>query len=208
VFTPTLSGLGERVNRAARDIDLETHIQDVVNVLEYEDLRGVVLVGHSYAGIVAKGVADRVPGRLTRVVYLDAFVPQDGQSLFDLVPPEGRLPLVQDAQARGDGWLLPAPPPDHPFLGVTDPDDVRWMIPRLTAQPLQTFMDPVHLAGTGAALPRTYIWCTRFGAPSPFAPFAARLRNDPSWRFRELASEHDAMITVPRELAQLLLEPA
>jgi hypothetical protein len=82
------------------------------------------------------------------------------------------------------------------------------MLPRLTAQPLQTFMDPVHLTGAGAGLPQTYIWCTRFGAPSPFAPFAVRLRNDPGWRFRELASEHDAMITVPRELAQLLLEPA
>src|SRR5262249_39099576 len=155
-------------------------------------------VGHSYAGIVVKGVADRVPGRVSRVVYLDAFVPQDGQSLFDFIPPERQAGLVAEAQAQADGWRLPSPPPDSPLFGVTDPDDVRWMIPRLAAQPLQTFTEPVRLTGSGASLPQTYIWCTRFGAPSPFGQFVARVRNDPSWRFRELASEHDAMITVPR----------
>jgi pimeloyl-ACP methyl ester carboxylesterase len=208
VFTPTLSGLGDRVHRAGPDIDLETHIQDMVHFLEYEDLNGVVLVGHSYAGMVITGVADRLPARLTRLIYLDAFVPGDGQALLDFASPEGRAGMLQDAQARGDGWRLLAPAPDSPFLNVTDPDDVAWVTPRLTAQPVQTFTQPVRLSGAGASLPRTYIWCTRLGAPSTFAPFAERLRNDPTWRYRELATGHDAMITAPRELTQLLLEPA
>jgi pimeloyl-ACP methyl ester carboxylesterase len=205
VFTPTLSGLGDRVHRATPDIDLETHIQDVVNFLEYEDLNGVMLVGHSYGGLVVTGVADRQPARLTRLIYLDAFVPGNGQSLMDLSLPGYRAETLQDAQARGDGWRVLAPAPDSPVLGVTDPDEVAWMTPRLTAQPLQTFTQPVRLSGAGASLPRTYIWCTRFG--SPFTQLAERLRNDPTWRYRELATGHDAMITAPRELTQLLLEP-
>lgn len=113
VFTPTLTGLGERAHLAKPDIGLETHIQDVVNVLEYEDLSHAILVANSSGGAVITGVADRVPERSARLVYLDAFVPEDGQSLLDIIP-VGRRPVMEAlVRTEGEGWLLPrfAPPP-------------------------------------------------------------------------------------------------
>src|SRR5215218_3749420 len=112
VFTPALTGLGERSHLANAQIDLDTHVLDVVGVLEYEDLLQVVLVGHSYGGMVITGVADRVPERLAQLVYLDAEVPMDGQSEFDLLPPEERAVYEDAARERGDGWRIPPPFPD------------------------------------------------------------------------------------------------
>ena len=206
VYTPTLAGLGERAHRAGPDIDLDTHVQDVVSFLEYEDLQGVVLVGHSYGGMVIRGVADRAPGRLARLVYLDAFVPEDGQALLDFVPPEGRAGMIQLAQARGDGWRVPARTPEQ--FGVRADADVRWVAPRLVAQPLQTFLQPLQLTGPATPLPRMYIRCAAYEEGSPFGQFGERFRRDPSWRYREIATGHDAMITEPAALTALLLEPA
>ena len=118
VHTPTLTGLGDRAHLINQEIGLETHIQDVVNVLEYEDLNRVILVGHSSSGAVVTGVAERAQERLAHVVYLDAFVPDDGQSLMDLIPPDRRQGMEQRVQAEGKGWLLPslAPVPWDQFL--------------------------------------------------------------------------------------------
>jgi pimeloyl-ACP methyl ester carboxylesterase len=206
VYAPTLAGLGDRAHRADPDIDLDTHVQDVVNVLEYEDLQDVVLVGHSYGGMVIRGVADRAPQRLARLIYLDAFVPDDGQALLDFVPAEGRAAMIQIAQTRGDGWRVPTRTPQQ--FGIADEADVRWVGQRLVDQPLKTFTQPVRVTGTGPALPRTYIRCAAGDEGSPYAPFGERLRRDPSWRYRELATGHAAMITAPEALARLLLEPA
>jgi len=206
VYTPTLAGLGERAHRAGPDMDLDTHVQDVVSFLEYEDLHGVVLVGHSYGGMVIRGVADQAPGRLARLVYLDAFLPEDGQALLDFAPPEGRAGMIQLAQARGDGWRIPTRTPEQ--FGVTVEADVRWVAARLVAQPLQTFLQPLRLSGSTAAMPRTYIRCAVDEGSSPFDQFAERVRRDPSWRYREIATGHDAMITDPAALTALLLEPA
>jgi pimeloyl-ACP methyl ester carboxylesterase len=109
-FSPTYTGLGERAHLADPDIDLSTHVQDVTAVLEFEDLQDVTLLGHSYGGMVATGVADRVPGRLARVVYIDAFAPQDGQSLFDLVGPKAEANMRAGALKDGEGWKLPINP--------------------------------------------------------------------------------------------------
>ncbi|MGH7860970.1 MAG: alpha/beta fold hydrolase, partial [Candidatus Dormibacteraceae bacterium] len=106
----TRTGLGERSHLASPDVDLDTHVQDVVNVLFYEDLREVVLVGHSYGGMVITGVADRCPERLSRLVYLDAAVPSDGMSISDQFGPERRQELIDRARREGDGWLLPPGP--------------------------------------------------------------------------------------------------
>ena len=110
LVTPSYTGLGERAHLANPSTDLETHVQDVLGVLECEDLRDVVLIGHSYGGMVATGVADRARDRIRHLVYLDAFVPQDGQSLFDLLPPEPRARMREDAKALGDGWRVPPNP--------------------------------------------------------------------------------------------------
>jgi pimeloyl-ACP methyl ester carboxylesterase len=214
VYTPTLTGLGERVHLAAPEIDLTTHIQDVVNVLEYEELREVVLVGHSYGGMVITGVADRAADRLAHLVYLDAFVPADGQALVDLIDPAGRQGLEERVLAEGDGWRLTSrrPVPWDVFVredyGVTDEADVRWMAGRLCPQPFKTFTEPVRSANAAAAgLACTYIRCIG-DSPGGALPRGAEEARRPKsgWRYREVATRHDAMVTKPRELADLFLE--
>jgi len=141
VHTPTLTGLGERSHLAHSEIGLDDHVLDVVNLIEYENLRRAILVGHSSSGAVVTGVADRVPKRIGRLVYLDAFVPEDGQALIDLIPPERRQGLEQRVLAEGEGWLLPSltPTPWDEFLlaawQITDARDRRWMLRRLAPMP-------------------------------------------------------------------------
>ncbi len=200
IFTPTYTGLGERAHQASRSINLETHIADVLAVIDCEDLRDFVLVGHSYGGMVATGVADRVPDRVSKLVYLDAFVPGDGQSLFDFLPPEERARRQQGAASGGDGWLLPPnpPPPD------TSPEDVAWITPRRRWQPIGCFNQPLHLKNPNAVRSRSYIYCTRLGPGDPFGQFAKRLRSDPAWQFHEIDASHSPNITAPEALAGLL----
>jgi pimeloyl-ACP methyl ester carboxylesterase len=206
VFTPTLTGLGERSHLASPEVDLNTHVKDILGVLEYEDLRDVILVGHSYGGMVITGVADKAGDRLAHIVYLDAFVPQDGQSVFSLLPPEAVSQFRQLAKDKGEGWrLLPLP---MERLGVTREADVHWVTSKLVLHPVKTFEQPLRLTNPAAAPSRrTYIFCTapRIGG---FEQFAKKVRADPGWRFHEFATGHDAMVTEPRKLADLLLEAA
>ena len=204
VFTPTLTGLGERRHLMSPDIGLETHIQDILGVLAYEDLHDVILVGHSYSGMVVTGVAYRVPDRIAELVYLDAFVPEDGKALVDYQPPQTRELFMEKTRTEGEGYKLPALIPPEAF-GITDEADLAWVRPRMDPHPLKTKLDPVRLADPrGAGIPRTFIRCTDPADP-PFAQFAQRVRSDGSWRYLELATGHGAMITKPRELADLLL---
>ena len=214
VFTPTLTGLGERAHLASRDVGLEVHVKDVANVLEYEDLRQVILVGNSSGGMVITGVADRMPERIAHVVYLDAFVPEDGQSMLDIIPPERRPLMEALVQQEGDGWLLPrfAPPPWEKFVPeawrITDEADLRWVLPRLRPTPFGHFKEPVRRNNTAAEkLPRTYIRCQGWPNAS-FDRYAEIARNATGWRHRELATSHLPYITHPRELADLLTEAA
>lgn len=201
VFTPTLTGLGERSHLANAEIDLNVHIQDVVNVLEYEDLRTVILVGHSYGGMVITGVSERAADRLAHLFYLDAFVPCDGQTLADLVAPQFRDELQQQAQASG-GLLPPFPVSQY---GVFAEADVRWVEPKLVPQPFKTLVTTVRLTNAKAlALPRSYVYCNS-PAMGPFDAFAERTRTEKGWRYHELATGHDAMVTMARPLADLLL---
>ncbi len=143
VFTPALTGLGERAHLAGPDIDLDTHIADVVGVLHYEDLRDVVLVGHSYGGMVITGAADRAADRLAQLVYLDGDVPMDGQSEFDLMPPEECAEYEEAARLRGEGWRIP--PPFLDPLPEDTPSVVAWAVQRMVAQPLRTMTQPLRL---------------------------------------------------------------
>jgi pimeloyl-ACP methyl ester carboxylesterase len=205
VQTPTLTGLGERAHLLSRAVDLETHVQDVVNVLRYEELREVVLVGHSYGGMVIAGVAERAAERLARLIYLDAFVPLDGRCLLDFFPERAREETLARARSEGDGWRLPPRYEEQPF-GVTDPADAAWVRSKLTAHPVATWTQPLRLASpTAAALPRTFVACTE---TSWFGQYADRARSEPGWGYRELPTGHDAMITTPRGLADLLREIA
>ena len=212
VFTPTLTGLGERAHLANREVGLGTHIEDVANVLKFEDIRDAILVGNSSGGMVITGVADRMPERIAHVVYLDAFVPEDGQSLFDIVPSERSQPMHELVQKEGDGWLVPrfAPPQWEKFVPeawhITDQSDLRWVLPRLTATPLGHFTEPVRRINTAAErLPRTYIRCTVF--PNPiFDRYAEIAQSGAGWQHRELATSHLPFITNPLELANVLME--
>lgn len=214
VFTPTLTGLGERSHLARPEIGLEVHVTDVVNVLQYEDLRGVILVGHSSGGMVITGVADRVPDRIAHVVYLDAFVPEHGEALLDLVSVDRRHAMEAMVETEGEGWLLPrfAAPPWETIVremwGVTDDGDVRWMLERLGPTPFGHFKDAVKRTNPAAEkLPRTCIRCRQFPNPR-FDRHAEMAKQSALWRYRELATSHHPAVTMPEALADLLLELA
>jgi pimeloyl-ACP methyl ester carboxylesterase len=188
------------VHLANPSIDLETHIRDVLGVLFHEDLTDVHLIGHSYGGMVATGVANHAAGRLKQIIYLDAFVPKDGQSVFDLAGPQGRAHFEELAETQGEGWRLPPTPlpPD------TSPADVEWIKPRRHFQPIGTFSQALRLENGEPKLPRAYIYCKRFGQVDRFAPFAERARLEPGWRFHEIDASHSPHVTAPQVLADLL----
>jgi pimeloyl-ACP methyl ester carboxylesterase len=179
VYTPTLTGLGERSHLATPEVGLDTHIQDIVNVLEYEDLRDVVLVGHSYGGMVVTAVADRAAARLARLVYVDAFLPDDGECLFDVSPPEVRARWEDWARRLGEGWRVP------PWWAAPD----RRYVP----QPLKTVQQPVRLTGTGSrTVPGAYIHCTVKPDGDDLLRSADRARAR-GWPVYELATGHDLL---------------
>ena len=195
VYVPTLTGLGERAHLARPEIDLDTHIRDVLAVLEYERLDSVVLVGHSYAGMVITGVAERAPKRLAHLVYLDAIVPLDGEAMTALYDSAVVAAVLEQVEAEGDGWRVP------PF--EPDPD------PRLTPHPLQTMTQALEVADpAAAALPRTYVACTqREGGISDGAlERSAERAREAGWDYVELATTHYPMWMVPDRLVALLLE--
>lgn len=175
--------------------DAETSVEDhaLEVIFAIGELEDVVLVGHSYGGMPIAVVADRIPERLARVIYLDSFAPRHGESSFDQRP-ELREPLT-----RGErNGLMPPIPPD--FAGA-DEEDYPLLIERLQTTPLRCMTEPVSLRGAGDFVPRTYVWCTQSG----FGAIAARFREDPSWDYRELDTKHMCMLTRPRDTAELLL---
>ena len=198
VLAPSLTGVGERSHLASAAVDLSTHIADLLQCLRYERASGVVLVGHSYGGMVVTGVADRAPERVRTLVYLDAFVPQNGEALLDLLPARVR------EHFPSAGWQLPPLPPQA--QGMADPAELAWLEGRRDPQPLKTFTQPLALEGRYRGA-RVYIACTGY-TPSTFAPFAERARNDPAWRYHELAAHHYPHVSLPAETAGLLLKYA
>lgn len=207
VVTPTLTGLGERAHLLRPGIDLDTHITDVTAVLRYDDLRDVILVGHSYGGMVVTGAADRAADRVGKLVYLDAANPADGQSLLDVAGP-----MIAATRPLGkvvDGVelvLLPAPGAGA-FYGVTDPDDLAWMDERLTGHPWACFEQPLTLTGEAAlrAIPTYHVVCTSTLATRDAELMGAARAEGRLW---DIDTGHDLMITEPRQVADALLEIA
>jgi pimeloyl-ACP methyl ester carboxylesterase len=200
VYRPTLTGLGERVHLASPEVGLETHIKDVENLILFENLSDVILVGYSYSGIVVTGVADRVADRLSQLVYFDAFVPENGQTMAEIVGPDVMQALRDVANTYGDGWQFPHDPPDAD---------------RRTPHPLKPNLEPLILQNPAAqAIPRTFICCTVISDPPPpilrpIVEKARELKNDPNWRYYELDAGHgEFWATHPREAADLLLQLA
>jgi pimeloyl-ACP methyl ester carboxylesterase len=204
VSTPPLTGIGERVHLAGAQVTLSTHVADVVNHVRYEDLRDVVLLGFSYGGMVVTGALEHLGDRVRHLVYLDAFVPRDGESVMTLLGRSApRLPGV------GEPWQLEGPP-----RAYEDPAEEAFSTARRTPQPLGTFTEPVRLARPleDWPFPRTYVRALLpdpGAGPNPaFAAAADHARSSPAWRYREIATSHLVAQNRPRELADLLLELA
>lgn len=200
VFTPTQTGCGERSHLLSKDITLDTFVDDIANVLIWEDLADVVLVGHSFGGIAVTGVADRMPERIRRLVYLDAAILENGQSMFGMLDPQVVAGRKAAAEASGGAGI---PPPAPALFGIRDPAQAAFVAAHLTAHPLGAYTSSLNLAHPVAnGVPAVYIECTE--------PVYAGLQFARDWVAANgmesvtLATAHDAMITAPGPLAELL----
>jgi len=203
VYTPTLTGLGERSHLMSPAVGLDTHVQDIVNISKWEELSDVVLAGHSYGGMVITGVADQVPEKIRALVYLDAFVPDNGQTVMDFLPPEFRTGLVDDASKNGEGYLL-TPIPAEVFN--VNQRDAAWMNQMCVKHPLACFEQKIALTGAFARVPRrAYVLATDYGPPQPFVAIADRLKGFAGWTVASLPCGHDLMLDMPKETADLIL---
>ncbi|MEQ8736130.1 MAG: alpha/beta hydrolase [Rhodospirillaceae bacterium] len=206
VFTPTLTGHGERIHLRHPDVNLDIHVQDIINVIKWEELENVVLVGHSYGGIIISGVCDAMKDRIAHAIYLDAGVPKDGDQVVNGRTMEDIKEIFGPLQ---DGFL--APPPDTTFgLPAYMEEEAAWLKRRLTPQLTGTWLSKIALPNDGSdGLPRTFIFCS--DKPPLTEQQAARLqgfKDDPTWNYAELPTGHDSMVTMPVETAQMFIEIA
>jgi pimeloyl-ACP methyl ester carboxylesterase len=205
-FTVTLTGLGERSHLLHQDVGLSTHVEDVCQTLALENLESVILCGHSYGGMVVTGVVDRMAVRIANLVYIDAMIPVDGQSVSDLFSDELAEALWREpARTCGEGWRVPS------WQSDGDPDmsqdTASWYSSRVRAQSLLSFEQPIRLDGMGTEVPRTYIQCGEDPIKSIMRPFGLQAIAD-GWAYRELHTSHDAQVTDPEGVAGLLCEIA
>jgi pimeloyl-ACP methyl ester carboxylesterase len=205
VFTPTLAGLGERSHVNSAAVDLSTHIADVVNLIKWEELSDVVLCAHSYGGSVISGVADQIPDRIRALVFLDAFLLENGESLMDILPSEVAQAVRDQAEATGEGWKV-NPIPAHIF-GVRDSRDAAWVDAQCTPQAIATFEERIKLTGN-----LKHIQDIAYLFPSECHPnllVSHERARSKGWKSRTVHnSGHELMIDHPQELAEFLLEYA
>jgi pimeloyl-ACP methyl ester carboxylesterase len=203
VYAPTLTGVGERSHLLSKDVNLTTHVTDVVNVVKWEDLKDVVLVGHSSAGFVITQAAEQIGPSVASIVYLDAFVPQPGDNLISLANPGPRKAL-EDAVARGD--LVAKPVPAAAFK--VNEKDRPWVDAKCTPHPLAAVVEKITAAGAREKIARkTYIRAAGFESPV-FDQTLARMKTAPGWKTYEVSSGHDVMVDMPDRLVEILLEVA
>lgn len=190
VLAPTLTGVAERVHLAHAGVNLETHITDVIAELRAREVTDAILVGHSYGGMVITAVADRMQQQVDSLVYLDAFVPRDGDSCWTLTNDEQREWYI-GVDATGYGV------PPLPFFDA-----------RATAHPLASLLQPVRLGNTPPDVRRTFVYAQRWPTESPFAPTYERLRTDPAWTTHSLDGAHNLMRDNHDDLVRILLDAA
>lgn len=206
VYTPTMTGLGERAHLLTPGIGIETFFEDVTGVIAAEELTDIVLVGHSFGGVVISGVADRMPDRIRHLVYLDAIVPESGRSAISLLPPETQATRIRTAQESSGGLSIPVPRGD--IFDIPAGPDRDWVARRITPHPLASYTDIVRLANPiGNGRPRSYIRCIDPVYPAVVPTWDA-IDRQPGWTIVDLATGHDAMVTAPGPLTELLLKLA
>ena len=195
VWAPSLVGLGEREGEASPETGLSTHVDQIARLIETEDLDELVVVGHSYAGLLMVALAERVAERIRHFVYFDALIPRNNQSAFDLMPgvEESFRKRMREA---GSDCLVPPLSPE--VMGVTAPGDVAWMLRRLTPMPIRTHLEKVVAPDDkAAAIPSSYIRCLQFSLGAKYAAWA----KSQGWPVFEIDTGHDAMLTEPEVLA-------
>lgn len=201
-FAVTLTGTGERAHQLAPGITLRSHVDDVAAVIEAEELHGAIVVGHSYGGMVITGLADRMPERIARLVYLDAVVPRPGECWSSTHSDQTKAQRRESIATTGS-----IPPADPALFGLTG-TDAAWVARRQTPQPGGVYDDPLQFdAARVAALPRTFIDCNAPALPT-IAVMRERVRQQPGWQVLDIATGHDAMISAPQELLRVLLSMA
>ncbi|MEU1702485.1 alpha/beta fold hydrolase [Streptomyces pseudogriseolus] len=211
VFRPSLTGYGDTAHLLGPEVGLDTHVEDVVRLIKDEDLTDVILVGHSYAGLVISSAANEVPERVAHLVYLDAMVPEHGETAVDAQPATQRL--IDAAASSDTPWRippLPELPPPLGLFGVTDPADAAWLRGMLSDHPVLCLRQPVRLDNPALRqVPRTHVHCVG-ATPEGIVrrPVSAVQPNGTPARVRELPTGHDCMITMPAELSELLLDLA
>jgi pimeloyl-ACP methyl ester carboxylesterase len=205
VYAPSLTGLGERAHLAGPEVDLETHIADVAGVIEHHELDNIVLCGHSYGGMVVAGAADRLQDRIKSLVFLDAFVPTNGKSLFDLQPAERAQQMREEARKDGAGWRIKRLSGN--YFRVANPDDVARLDRRAVDQPIGTMEQKAELTGAWEKIPHL-AYIRAIGHPGPFSQFADRLRKDERWQCFEVPCGHNVMLDMPDALTGILRECA
>jgi pimeloyl-ACP methyl ester carboxylesterase len=204
VFTPTLSGVAERSHALSIDIDLQTHVDDVANLIRWEELDRVILCGHSYGGCVISGVAEAVGDRIAALVYLDAFLLEDGESLHDLLPDEQREMQLSLARDHGDGWRVPPIPAEIFNVNARDRD---WVDRQCTPQPLATFQQKLRLSAGQSPVARNYYIYASDWEGTPFTRSYDRAKAR-GWTTSEMACGHDVMLDSPEALTRKLLDVA
>jgi pimeloyl-ACP methyl ester carboxylesterase len=199
-----LTGLADRSHLLSPEVNLETHINDVVNLIRWEELSDVVLCGHSYGGSVVAGAADRIPERIGALVYLDAFVVENGQSIHDVLPAPMREAQIEGAKQTSEGWKVPPITAEAFHVNAGDCD---WVNRQCTPQPLATFQQPLHLSGGIRRIDNIAFILANGWAPSPFQPFYERAQRE-GWKAVAMPTGHDVMIDQPAELAAQLVAVA
>jgi pimeloyl-ACP methyl ester carboxylesterase len=206
VEIPSLTGLGERAHLAGPEIDLETHIADVMGAIEHHELDRVVLVGHSYGGMVVTCAADRLPERIRSLVFLDAFIPSPGKSMFDLQPPEVVERQRAEAELGGEGWRI------HPlsatYFRIADAGDVARIDRHAVDQPIGTMAQKARLTGAWEKIPHLAYIRAAGHSRGPFAQFAERVRGNEAWQYFEMPCGHNVMLDMPDALTGVLIECA
>jgi len=201
VFTPTLTGLGERSHLWDGRVNLSTHIEDICNVIKYERLKDFVLVGHSYGGMVITGVADRLADKIRSIVYVDAFLPENGKSLFDYTPAQNDARLADAGSKYGGFGMSPPGPWDMPGVSAEEKAEIEAL---RGPQPLATCVERIRLTGAGNAIKnKMYVFAANY-SPTPFRQFYDRVRSEPGWKTSEVNCGHGVHRERPQELMALL----